>query len=37
MNDRPPFFRRWRSVYLIVFGNLVLVIVLLYLLTLRYA
>ena len=37
MNDRPPLFRRWRSVYLIVVGNLILVIVLLYLLTLHYA
>ena len=37
MSDPPPFFRRWRSVYLIVIGTLVLVIILLYLLTLRYA
>ena len=37
MNDRPPFFRRWRTIYLLVVGNLVLIIFLLYLLTQRYA
>lgn len=37
VNDRPPFFRRWRTVYLLVLGNLLVLIVLFYLLTLRYA
>jgi len=31
--ERPPFFRTWRRLYLAVLGNLVLLIVVFYLLT----
>lgn len=28
--DKPPFFSKWQTIYLIVFGNLILMIVLMY-------
>lgn len=36
MEEKPPFFRNWRNVYLLVIGFLVIQIVLYYILTIRF-